>query len=175
MGILLCGLNGSGKSTLGKELAKRLDYTFIDNEDLFFPKDNPFYEFDRPRSKEEAIKLLNNIISENDRFIFAAVRGDYGEKLIENIELAVIIDVPKKIRIKRVRDRSFAKFGRRILRGGDLHDSECAFFAAVESKPEDYVESWLKTSVTCPTVHIDGTLPVSENVEYIVSAINEKI
>ena len=38
MGILICGLNGTGKSTLGRLLADRMEYEFIDNEDLFFPK-----------------------------------------------------------------------------------------------------------------------------------------
>ena len=35
-GIVICGLNGAGKSTLGKALAEKLDFYFIDNEDLFF-------------------------------------------------------------------------------------------------------------------------------------------
>lgn len=37
-GIVICGLNGAGKSTLGKALAEKLDFYFIDNEDLFFPR-----------------------------------------------------------------------------------------------------------------------------------------
>ena len=36
-GIIICGLNGVGKSMLGKALAEKLDFYFIDNEDLFFP------------------------------------------------------------------------------------------------------------------------------------------
>ena len=58
MGILICGLNGAGKSTLGRLLAQRLAYTFIDNEDLYFPKENAAYPFASPRSKEEAIQIL---------------------------------------------------------------------------------------------------------------------
>ena len=43
MGILICGLNGTGKSSVGRMLADRLGYEFIDNEDLFFPKDDSSY------------------------------------------------------------------------------------------------------------------------------------
>lgn len=50
MGILICGLNGVGKSTVGKILAERLSYRFIDNEDLFFPKNDLSYEYDNSRS-----------------------------------------------------------------------------------------------------------------------------
>ena len=58
MGILICGLNGTGKSTLGRLLANRMEYEFIDNEDLFFPKADSSYTFSNPRSKEEVIQLL---------------------------------------------------------------------------------------------------------------------
>ena len=60
MGILICGLNGSGKSTLGKVLADRIGYEFIDNEDLYFPKTDAGYIFSAPRSKEEAVRLLED-------------------------------------------------------------------------------------------------------------------
>ena len=52
MGILICGLNGCGKSTLGRQLADQLGYRFIDNEDLYFPKDDPSYLYSGPRSEE---------------------------------------------------------------------------------------------------------------------------
>ena len=40
-GIIIVGLNGAGKSTLDKALAKELGFYFIDNEDRYFPKNNP--------------------------------------------------------------------------------------------------------------------------------------
>ena len=36
IGIQICGLNGCGKSTLGKALAEKIDFHFIDNENLYF-------------------------------------------------------------------------------------------------------------------------------------------
>ena len=51
MGILLCGLNGAGKSTIGRILAERMSWQFIDNEDLYFPKEDASYLFSNPRSK----------------------------------------------------------------------------------------------------------------------------
>ena len=91
MGILICGLNGTGKSTLGRLLADRMEYEFIDNEDLFFPKADPSYTFSNPRSKEEVIRLLEEKISGNNRFIFAAVKGDYGDRLIASLDYIVLI------------------------------------------------------------------------------------
>ena len=167
MGILICGLNGCGKSTLGKLLAERLGYRFIDNEDLYFPKDDPSYLYSGPRSKEEVIRHLEDLIQADRRFVFAAVKGDYGEKLPAFLDHVVLIDVPKEERSRRVRARSFQKFGGRVLPGGDLYEQEQAWYALTDSRPDDYVEQWLST-VSCPIIRIDGTLPVEENLSRLI-------
>ena len=53
--IIVCGLNGAGKSTLGKALAEKLNYRFIDIEDIYFPKDDPNYMYLNPRPFEEIL------------------------------------------------------------------------------------------------------------------------
>ena len=173
MGILICGLNGTGKSTLGRLLADRMGYEFIDNEDLFFPKEDPSYTFTDPRSKEEVIRLLEERINDNNQFIFASVKGDYSDKLIASLDYVVLIDVPKQIRSKRVRERSYQKFGDRILPGGDLYDKESKWFSKTDSRPDTYVTEWLKT-VNCPVIRIDGTLPPEKNLNYIVSVLSSE-
>ena len=166
MGVLICGLNGAGKSTLGKRLAVRLGWQFIDNEDLYFPKTDTKYAYSAPRGKEEVIRLLEEKIENDRRFVFAAVKGDYGDKLLSLLDCIVVVDVPREIRLARVRERSLQKFGDRILAGGDLAQRENAWFSLVESRPEDYVEKWLE-SVDRPVIRVDGTRPIEENVEYL--------
>ena len=170
MGILICGLNGTGKSTLGRMLADRMGYEFIDNEDLYFSKADPSYAFSGPRSEEEVVRLLEERISENKRFIFAAVKGDYGDKLSASLDRIVLIEAPKQIRSRRVRERSYQKFGDRILPGGDLYDKESRWFSLTDSRPETYVTEWLET-LDCPVIRIDGTRPVEENVNDLLSVL----
>ena len=170
MGILICGLNGAGKSTLGKHLAERLGWQFIDNEDLYFPKTDTKYVYSSPRGKEEVIRLLEERIEKDRRFVFAAVKGDYGDKLLSLLDCIVVVSVPRETRHARVRERSLRKFGDRILDGGDLAQRENAWFAQVESRPEDYVTKWLET-VDRPVIRVDGTRPVEENVEHLVSVL----
>ena len=94
MGILICGLNGCGKSTLGRQLADQLGYRFIDNEDLYFPKDDPSYLYSGPRSEEEVVRHLEELIEQDRRFVFAAVKGNYGDKLPAYLDHVILIEVP---------------------------------------------------------------------------------
>lgn len=83
-----------------------------------------------------------------------------------------MIDVPRDIRIQRVKNRSFQKFGERMLLGGDLHEQEEKFFDFVKSRPENTVEEWVK-SLKCPILRIDGTKPIEENVDFIMEQIQD--
>lgn len=170
MGIIVCGLNGSGKSTLGKALAEKLDFHFIDNEDLYFPKANPNYVYSSPRTREEVENLLFSEIKAHENFVFASVKGDYGEHIYPFFQYAVLIDVSKDIRIQRVRNRSFQKFGNRMLMGGDLYEQEEKFFELVKSRPENTVEEWIQ-SLKCPIIRIDGTKSIEENVDFIIEQL----
>jgi hypothetical protein len=149
-----------------------MGYEFIDNEDLFFPKTDPSYTFSSPRSEEEVIRLLEDKISGNNRFIFAAVKGNYGDRLIALLDYIVLIEVPKQIRSNRVRDRSYQKFGDRILPGGDLYEKENKWFSLTDNRPDTYVTDWLET-LDRPVIRIDGTLPVEKNVNYLVSVLSK--
>lgn len=82
----------------------------------------------------------------------------------------VWIEVPRDIRLKRVRDRSFAKFGERMLPGGDLQEQEESFFRFAEERAEDTVETWLRT-VGCPVIQVDGTKSAEENVAFLAKRV----
>ncbi|MDD4125181.1 MAG: AAA family ATPase [Eubacteriales bacterium] len=171
MGILVCGLNGAGKSTLGKALAKKLNYIFIDVEDLYFPKKDNTYIYASPRTREEVEKLLLFEIKANGNFVFASVKGDYGEIIYPFFQIIIMIDVPKHIRLQRVKNRSYKKFGNRMLPNGDLYEQEKQFFNFVESRSENTVEEWVKT-INCFVIRVDGTKPTEENISYIIEQIS---
>lgn len=165
MGIMVCGLNGCGKSTLGKALAKEMGFHFIDNESLYFSE-----SYENPRSRDEAERLLLKEVREHSDFVFAAVKGNYGDEILSLYDFIVLIEVPREIRLDRIRIRSLQKLGDRILPGGDLYEQEEGFFRMVESRPEDYVENWAKT-LSCPIIKVDGTKFIKDNVASIIEQI----
>ena len=57
-----------------------------------------------------------------------------------------------------------------MLAGGDLYEQEESFFQLVESRSEDFVESWVQT-LNCPVIKVDGTKPLEENIAFIIKEI----
>lgn len=87
------------------------------------------YNYSEARTKEEVAELLLADMKKHDDFVLASVKGEFGAEASERFACAILIEVPKEIRMERVRDRSNEKFGDRILPGGDLHEKEEMFFA----------------------------------------------
>lgn len=170
IGVIVCGLNGAGKSTLGRALAVRLNWPLIDAEDLFFPQTGPDNPYASPRTRSEAGRLLLRETAAHERFVFASVKGDYGEAAASLFRYAVLVSAPREIRMQRVRDRSFQKWGERVLPGGDLYEQEERFFALVQSRAEDTVEDWVQT-LRCPVLRVDGTRAVEENAALIAGRL----
>lgn len=169
-GILMCGLNGAGKSTLGKALADKLNYRFIDNEDLYFPKTDTNYLYASERTREEVEKLLFEEIETYRNFVFTSVKGNYGDPAHPFFQYAVLIKVPRYLRLQRVKNRSFQKFGDRMLPGGDLYEHEKWFYDFVAARSEYTVEEWLK-GISCPVIRVDGTKSIEENVDLIIKQL----
>lgn len=166
-GIIICGLNGAGKSTLGIVLADRLRYSFIDAEELYFSHTDSHNPYAFPRTRREAEILLEYKIRVCENFVLATVKGNDGSYAIPFLRYAVLIDVPKEIRLRRIKERSFQKFGNRIYPGGDLYEQEKHFFEFAESRNEDIVKKWVYT-LSCPIIRIDGTNTVEENTDFII-------
>ena len=80
--------------------------------------------------------------------------------------LPYCVEVPREIRLKRVWERSYARFGARMLPGGDLYESEKRFRDLIAARPEDYATRWLE-ALNIPVLRVDGTQPVGENVSLI--------
>lgn len=169
MRILICGLNGSGKSTLGKMLAGNINYPFIDIEDYYFPNKNTSYKYDTPVSKEKVYEKLANDIKDINSFILV-ITNNCPKEILSFIDMILYLEVPYKIRMDRIKQRSLNQFGERVLYGGDLYQKEQAFYKSVASKADDEVSIWL-SNVDIPTIRIDGTKDISDNIEYIKKKI----
>ncbi len=170
--IIVCGGNGAGKSTVGKRLAQKLGWTFRDIEDYYFPVKTTDNKYATGRTGEEVAVLLAEDMKRHENLVLASVRGNYSDDIASMFTCAVVVEVPKEIRMKRVRDRAYRQFGDRILPGGDLREQQERFFAMVENRPEDYATKWLE-EVNIPVIYVDGTASVESSVMKITDKLVE--
>ncbi|HHY22827.1 MAG TPA: hypothetical protein GX527_01110, partial [Clostridiaceae bacterium] len=91
-GIIVFGANGSGKSTLGRELARVLNYKYMDIEDYHFIKSEIPYTVER--SREDCLNLMLTDIRKYGSFVISAVIGDFGEEITSMYDFAVFISAP---------------------------------------------------------------------------------
>ena len=172
--ILVCGLNGAGKSTLAKALAERLNLRFIDIEDIYFSRqDNPDYPYEKSRPYEEVVSMLTNIVNGENDFVLASVRGSFGEEFVSHLKCVISIEVPREIRLMRVNHRSYMRFGEKSCKGGDYYEQVKSFYDFCASRDDNLVNDWLST-MCCPIIRVDGTLPISDNVNLIAKKLNSQ-
>ncbi len=169
--ILICGLNGAGKSTLAKALAEKLHLRFVDMEDLYFSrKDNPDYPYQKSRPYEEVVSLLADIVNGENDVVFASVTGRFGDEFISHLKCVVSVEVPREIRLKRVYDRSYLRFGDKSREGGAYYGQIKSFHEFCASRDENLVNDWL-TTISCPILRVDGTLPIADNVNLLADKL----
>ena len=145
-----------------------MGYMWIDMEDCYFPKTDSRYPYAAPRSQKEAEQILRERICQSDHFVLSAVKGDFADDIIAAFEKVLWIRVPQAIRMRRVRNRSYEKFGSRMLPGGDLYEQEERFLTHAETRKEEDVSAWVAT-VSCPLQILDGTQAISELLEQVCS------
>ena len=164
-GIFIVGLNGSGKTTLGRALAERLGWFRMDVEDYYFP--DTAVPYANARSEDEVRRLMLADIRRHGNFVLSSVHGDLGEEIRSLCALAVWLRAPKALRLARIKQREIARFGDRVLPGGDMYDRQIRFCDFAASRTEASVAP-LVTSLGCPLLHIDAAQPIADSVERIV-------
>lgn len=163
-GIIVFGPNGSGKSTVGRELARLLNYKYMDIEDYHFIKSEIPYT--KERSRDECLNLMLNDIKKHEYFVISAVTGDFGDEIVSMYDFGVFITAPLETRIERVKKRAIKKYGNRVSEGGDMYKANIEFVNFVKSRSLTKLGQWSETLI-CPIIHVDGTKAISENVNWI--------
>lgn len=163
-GILITGLNGCGKSTVCKLLARKLNYFSMDVEDYYFIKsDIPYSKF---HTLEQTRQLMLDDIQEHGDFVLATVNCDWGNDIASMCKLAVVLRAPLATRMERIKYREYDKFGDRVLRGGDLYESQQKFHNKVLERGEDHMAKQMQF-IKCPTIEVDAVLSVEDVIDTI--------
>ncbi|SDJ09771.1 HD domain-containing protein [Proteiniclasticum ruminis] len=170
--IHIYGASGSGTSTLGREISKRLGYVFLDTDDFFWKRTNPMYS--EKMSPEEAVTMIFEKIRMLDQVVLCGSLVDWGDELIKEFTLAVRLDTETKVRLHRIKEREYEKFGARILPEGDMYEQHLRFLewagkydtGSAHMRSREKHDQWQKL-LPCPQLNLSGEDPLEKNVEKI--------
>ena len=93
----------------------------------------------------------------------------WGDALIPKFTLAVRVVTDTPTRLARIKQREYARFGARILPGGDMYDHHQAFLqwaagyddGGLDTRSAVLHNEWQK-QLACPILTVDGTAPLAE-------------
>ncbi len=171
--IHIYGASGAGTTTLGRTLAEAMDFTHMDTDDYFWLPTDPKFTQKRPISQRLALMQADIDAAEKGVVISGSITG-WGDPLIFQFTHAIRVITSTAIRLERLRQREFARFGERILEGGDMHAAHLAFLdwaahydtgdASMRSKACH--DAWERL-LPCPITYVDGTEELTRLVEFV--------
>ena len=171
--IHILGASGSGTTTLGRALAARLQCPHFDTDDYFWLPTDPPYTHRRART--ERAQLLMDDVTAHDCWVLSGSLCGWGDVAIPLFELVVFLWIPHDIRMARLRQREHARFGARILPGGDMYEVSQAFLAWAASYDEGGLDirsrqlhdQWLST-LPCPILCFEGEYSIAEHLAVLM-------
>jgi adenylate kinase family enzyme len=175
------GASGSGTTTLGTALSERLGVPHFDTDDFFWVPTSPPYQ--RVRSKEERQRLLADTLAQHANWVQSGSLCGWGDFLIPQFDLVVFLWIPSDLRMQRLRDREYGRFGREIAEPGHpQHKGHREFMewaagydtGGTEMRSLARHRNWL-VGLPCPVVRIEEPVPVEEGVARVLAALATRV
>lgn len=174
--IHIVGASGSGTSTLAQAISEKFGYQHLDTDDYFWqPTEEPFTQ---TRSVEERIHLLEPDLQKCDRWVLSGSLCGWGDVFISYFDVVLFIWIPEEIRMKRLEQREWQRYGEDIAVGGRRHESYLTFMqwaslydhAGLEVRSRALHEEWL-AALPCQVVRLEGDLSLADKLERIVKLL----
>lgn len=165
--IHVFGASGSGTTTLGTALSTALGLRLMDTDDYYWLPTDPCFTQSRP--PQERLALMRQHLEECAGAVLSGSIVGWGDPLIPPLTLAVRLVTPTEVRLQRLKEREYRRFGERIRPGGDMYAEHLEFlqWAAQYDTADEPTRSsamhnrWQQT-LGCPLLLLDGTRPVEE-------------
>ena len=123
--IHIFGASGSGTTTIAKNICERFDYQHFDTDNYYwYPTEVPFTE---ARPINERLQLLNADLKNHGKWILSGSLDGWGDPLIPLFELVIFVYVPQDIRIERLKEREFKRYGKEVFPGGNKYEATKEF------------------------------------------------
>jgi len=175
--IHIFGASGSGTTTIGKAVSEKLCYKHFDTDSYYWYPTEVAFTKDRPI--EERLQLMNADLGSCEKWILSGSLVEWGDSLIPLFDLVVFVYVPQDIRIERLKNREFERYGSDILPGGVRYDSTNEFIEWASGYDSGLLsgrslprhEKWLE-ELNCNIIKIVNH-SLDESIDAVIKAIKE--
>lgn len=169
--IHIIGASGSGTSTLGAALSNELHYVQLDTDDYYWKT-----KYTEAREVNERIKVLRADLIKNDQWILSGSLCGWGDVFIPYFDLVVFLSIPQDIRLERLQQREFQRYGNEIMPGGNKYEQTKTFLewaslydeSGFEVRSKKLHEHWL-ADLPCPVLKIEGDYTVEDRLAIVLT------
>lgn len=170
--INILGASGAGASTVGRALAAELHVPHFECDDYYHGTSDP--PFQNPRSSDERCALITADLDKASGWVLSGGVAGWEPYPQLDFTLMVLIWTPTPIRIERLQNREYERFGDRIREGGDMHEAHEEFieWAArydigdVDGKTSARHQAYLAKQ-TCPVLELRDVASTEQSVDAI--------
>ncbi len=172
--IHILGASGAGTTTLGSSLSKVLAHTHLDSDDYFWTT-----KFTKQRDVPERRMLLEKDLSLYENWILSGAVCGWGDHFKHYFDLVIFLSIPQDIRLERLKQREFERYGNEIVAGGSKYDQSKTFLewaslydsAGMDVRSKALHEHWM-AELSCPVLKIEGDYTINERVDLVLDYIS---
>ena len=163
MKILIMGASGSGQSTLGRALANKLNYKWVDSDDIYWLPTTPMYQ--EKRNIDERLKIALKE-AERESLVFSGSINGWGTKLENAFDIVVFLSLDTELRLSRLREREQRELGfvdEAFIEWASEYENPLS-----ESRNRVKHEKWIserKSRILC----LEGDETVQQRIEHVIS------
>ncbi len=170
MHLHVLGASGSGTSTLGKDLAEALGFHFLDIDAFYWlPTEPPFTHKRDPLLRNQL--LAETLASYTDTVVSGSLVS-WGESWKQAFDAVIFLWIPKEVRLARLRNREWERYGNVIFDDPERHSAYLAFLEWAQGYDETGYpgrsranhEAWI-ASADLPTLRLEGDFTRTERVD----------
>jgi adenylate kinase family enzyme len=178
MKIHIMGASCAGSTMLGEALTAQLGYPYFDTDFYFWePSEQPFTI---KRDKDKRVSILNNAIAPYKQYIIGGSLVNWGDEWLTAFDLVVFLYIPPEIRLQRLKDREFARYGEIIYNEPGRAQAYQTFINwataydtnTISGRTLQMHEQWL-TRVKCPVLEIRGNTTVQQRIDLVLNKISD--
>lgn len=173
MRIHIFGASGSGVTTLGKVLSEKLGFPYFDSDDYFWEKSDP--PFTKKRETAARNASLQKDLQAFPHWVLGGSVINWDDTFFTQFELAVFLWLPPAVRLARLRQREWERYGNIIFLDPERNRLYNEFLQWASGYDDNSIngrtltahEAWIRR-LSCPVLEIREDIPTEKRMEIVL-------